>query len=191
MSTNDKTTNEAVLADIPQAAPTTLGPEAIVDQLRAISMRMGEVAPMTAAQRKALRGRLRTPDPILQASINVIDALDNVSQAVGQPAEGVRSLQEEAVLWGAVEQELRSMLNGVSGANLIRRLRIDLIAAQAYTIGSQLARDPANAILLPHVEEIKRLKRSSRRKKAAQAPGSPAAPAPGTPAAEQPATEGS
>jgi hypothetical protein len=59
------------------------------------------------------------------------------------------------------------MLNGVSGANLLRRLRIDLIAAQAYTIGSQLARDPANAILLPHVEEIKRLKRVSRRRKAA------------------------
>ena len=190
-STNDKTTNEAALADIPQPPRTPLGPEAIVDQLRAISMRMGEMAPMTAAQRKALRGRLRTPDPILQASINVIDALDNVSQAVGQPAEGVRSLQEEAVLWGAVEQELRSMLNGVSGANLVRRLRIDLIAAQAYTIGSQLARDPANAILLPHVEEIKRLKRSSRRKKAAQAPGSPAVPAPETPTAEQPATEGS
>jgi len=179
MSTNDKTTDQAV----PQAAPTTLAPEAIVDQLRAISMQMGEVAPLTAAQRKALRGRLRTPDPILQASINVIGALDNVSQAVGQQAEGVRLLQDEATRWTAVEQELRSMLNGVSGANLMRRLRIDLIAAQAYTIGSQLARDPANAMLLPHVEEIKRLKRSSRRRKATQAPGSPAA--------EQPATEGS
>jgi hypothetical protein len=191
MSTNDETTNQAVLADIPQAAPATLAPEAIVDQLRAISMQMGEVAPLTAAQRRALRGRLRTSNPILQASINVIGALDNVSQAVGQPAEGVRSLQDEAVRWTAVEQELRSMLNGVSGANLIRRLRIDLIAAQAYTIGSQLARDPANAILVPHVEEIKRLKRFSRRKKAAQAPGSPTSPAPGTLAPEQPATEGS
>jgi hypothetical protein len=163
MSTND------------DEAPATLGPEEIVDQLRAISMRMSEVAPMTAAERRALRGRLRTPDPIVQASIGVIGALDNVSQAVGQQAEGVRSSQEELIRWGAVEQELRAMLNGVSGANLIRRLRIDLIAAQAYMIGAQLARDPANAILLPHVEEVKRLKRFSRRKKPAQASGSPAA----------------
>jgi hypothetical protein len=66
---------------------------------------------------------------------------------------------------------LRKMLNG---ANLIRRLRVDLIAAQAYTIGSQLARDPANALLVPYVQEIKRLKRFSRRKKAATAPRSPA-----------------
>jgi hypothetical protein len=169
MSTHEETT------EIPQP---TLSPEAIVDALRSISMQMVEMAPMTAEQRKALRGRLRTPDPILQASINVIDALDRVRQAVGQPAEGVRSLQDEALRWSAVEQELRSMLNGVSGANLLRRLRIDLIAAQAYTIGSQLARDPANAILLPHVEEIKRLKRVSRRRKAAPAPDTAESPAP-------------
>ncbi|SRR5258706_7404872 len=182
MSTNEKTTDPSSVPDIPQPAPTTLAPEEIVDQLRAISTRMGEVTPLTAAQRKALRGRIRTPNPILQASINVIGALDNVSQAVGQPADQVRSLQSEANRWTAVEDELRTMLNGVSGANLIRRLRIDVLAAQAYTIGSQLARDPAHAILVPHVEEIKRLKRFSRRKKAAQAPGSPAL--------EQPETEG-
>jgi len=45
------------------------------------------------------------------------------------------------------------------------RLRLDVIAAQSYTIGSQLARDPANAILLTHAEEIKRLKKLSRRRK--------------------------
>ena len=33
-------------------------------------------------------------------------------------------------------------MNGVSGANLIRRLRVDVVASQAYSIGSQLARDP-------------------------------------------------
>ena len=171
MSTNDETANPPALAEDPQPA---LSPEEIIDELRALSVRMGEMAPMTSAERRALRGRLRTPGPILNASIMVIDALDNVSQAVGQPAERVRSSQEELVRWGAVEQELRAMLNGVSGANLLRRLRIDLIAAQAYTIGTQLARDPANAILLTHVEEIKRMRRVSRRRKAAPAPVPPA-----------------
>ena len=82
-----------------------------------------------------------------------------------------------------MEDELRTTLSGVSGANLIRRQRVALIAAQAVTIGSQLARDPAHAVLVPHLEEVKRLKSFKRRKKAAQAPGSPpATPAPGTPA---------
>ncbi|MEA2338386.1 MAG: hypothetical protein QOE82_2393 [Thermoanaerobaculia bacterium] len=149
-----------------KAATTPLDPEAILDQLRALSMRMDGLAPMTPAERRALRGRLRTPDPVVEASINVIDALDIVRQAVGQPVEEVRALQKENILWGAVEQELRAMLNGVSGANLVRRLRIDLIAAQACGIGSRLVRDPAHSILVPHMEEIRRLKRSGRRRKA-------------------------
>lgn len=164
MTTSDETANtpSAVENPLPE-----LSPEEIVEHLRALSMRMGQMAPMTSEERRTLRGRLRTPGPIVNASLNVIDALDNVSNAVGQPIEEVRTLQNEAVRWVTVEQELRAMLNGVSGANLLRRLRIDLLAAQAYTIGSQLARDPANSILLPHVEEIKRMRRVSRRRKAA------------------------
>jgi len=191
MKTNQETQNTAAAADLPQPAPpTTLAPEAVVDQLRVLSTQMGEVTPLTAAQRKALRGRLRTPNPVLQAQINVIGALDNVEQAIGQPADGVRSLHEESNRWTAVEDELRTMLNGVAGANLIRRQRVELLAAQAYSIGAQLARDPAHAVLVPHVQEIRRLKSFSRRKKAAQAPNPPASPAPGTPAPEDPGTSG-
>lgn len=38
------------------------------------------------------------------------------------------------------------------------------------SIGTQLARDPAKAALVPHVEEIKRLKGMVRRKKPVQTP---------------------
>jgi hypothetical protein len=43
---------------------------------------------------------------------------------------------------------------------------------QAYLISQQLARDPNNAVLLPHVQEIKRIRGLARRKKkpAPQAP---------------------
>jgi hypothetical protein len=192
MNTNQATQSPAVPADIPQPAPA-LAPDVVVGQLRVIRTQIGEVAPLTAKQRKTLRNVSRTSNPILQASINVIGALDNVSLAVGQPAADVRNLYDESNRWTAVEDELRAMLNGVAGANLIRRQRIALIAAQAYSIGTQLARDPANAVLVPHVEEIKRLKSFSRRKKAAQAPNTPQSPAPGTPAptASEPAPQGS
>jgi hypothetical protein len=185
MSTNEtnettqQTTNTAAAADIPQPAPT-LAPEVVVEQLRVMRGQIGAVAPLTSKQRRALRVAGRTSNPILQASINVIGALDNVAQAVGQPAADVRQMYDESNRWTAVEDELRAMLNGVAGANLIRRQRVALIAGQAYSIGTQLARDPANAVLVPHVQEIKRLKSFSRRKKAAQAPGTPQSPAPGT-----------
>jgi hypothetical protein len=172
MSINEEEVPNVAAAELPQPAPT-MSPEVVVAQLRAMRAQLGEVAPLTRGQRKALRSRARTSNPILQASINVIGALDNVSLAIGQPADDVRQMYENANRWTAVEDELRTMLSGVKGANLVRRQRIALIAAQAFNIGSQLARDPANAALVPHVEEIKRLKSFNRRKKVAQAPGSP------------------
>ena len=66
------------------------------------------------------------------------------------------------------------MLSGVSGANLIRRQRLEFLASQAYGIGRRLARDPAHAVLVPHIDEIKRLKSFKRRRKAAQSPAPPA-----------------
>jgi hypothetical protein len=185
MNTNEKNANPSAAADLAQPAPAPT-PEAVVDQLRAVQI--GEVAPLTAAERRRLRRVTITSNPILQASINVIGAHDGVSQAVGQPADQARQQYDEANRWTAVEDELRRMLSGVAGANIIRRQRVSLLAAQAYGIALQLARDPANAILVPHVEEIRRLKRFSRRKKAAQSPGTPTSPAPDTPEPQDPGT---
>ena len=181
MNTNQENTNAVAAADVPQPAPL-LTPEAVVEQLRNMRTLIGEVTPLTREQLKSVRNNARTSNPILQASINVIGALENVSQAVGQPAADVRQLSDDVNRWTAVEGELRSMLNGVAGANLIRRQRIALIAGQAFNIGAQLARDPANAVLKPHLDEVKRLKSFKRRKKAApQAPGTPLPKAPSTP----------
>ena len=185
MSTNEKITNPSVVTGLPRTAPAPT-PEAVVDQLRAVQI--GEVTPLTASERRKLRRRTITSNPVLQASINVIGAHDLIEQAVGEPSDDVRQMYDEANRWTAVEDELRTMLNGVTGANLIRRQRISLIAGRAYGIALQLARDPANAILVPHVQEIRRLKSFSRRKKAAKAPGAPTAPAPDTPEPQDPGT---
>jgi hypothetical protein len=179
MSTNQEITNAVAAADVPQPAPL-LTPEAVVEQLRNMRTLIGEVTPLTREQLKTVRNNVRTSNPILQASINVIGALDLVEQAVGQPAEEVRQLYEDANRWTAAEDELRMMLRGIAGANLIRRQRVALLAGRAVSIGTQLARDPAHAVLVPHVEEIKRLKSFKRRKKAAPAPGTPQSPVPGT-----------
>jgi hypothetical protein len=164
-------------ADTPQPAPQ-LTPDTIVEQLRGIRNQIQEVAPLNAQQRRLLRGQLLASNEILQASINVIGASPIVSQAVGQ-ASDARSLHEESNRWTAVEDELRGLLNGIAGANLIRRQRLSLIAAQTIGISKQLVKDPANAQLVPHVEEIKRLKSLKRRKKKTTAPA-PETPAPET-----------
>ncbi|HEX3570953.1 MAG TPA: hypothetical protein VHU44_09025 [Acidobacteriaceae bacterium] len=187
MALNNSSTTPNPAADAPQPA-TNLTPEVVIEQLRAMREQMPDLAPITTKQRDVLRRLGRTSEAVLQASLNVIGASDNVSSAVGQPIEDVRGLQDESNRWTAVEDDLRTLLNAVSGANLVRRQRLALLAGQAYTIGAQLARDPAHAVLVPHVREIKRLKKIARRKKPAADVPPPETPAP-APQAPSPAPQ--
>jgi len=167
----------------------SLSPEAVIAQLRTIESQIDEVAPLSKEQRALVKQRLRTqPKAIVEASINVMGVLDNVSQAIGQPLDEVRQLQDDSIRWEAVADQARGFLKGIEGANLNRRQRLALIGTQAYAIGSQLAKDPAKAVLVPHVEEVKRLKGVSRRKKRTQAPQTPAPTSPAPPTAPAPAT---
>src|SRR3954454_8035844 len=162
--------------------PAKLSAEAVIAQLRILQSQIDDVAPLSKEQRRLVKQRLRMQSkPVIEASINVIGVLDNVSQAIGQPLDEVRQLQDDSLRWDAVADEARAFLKGIEGANLNRRQRLALIGTQAYAIGSQLAKDPARAVLVPHVEEVKRLKGVSRRKKAAKAPPTPV-PAPPAPA---------
>jgi hypothetical protein len=166
---------------------TKLTPEAVIEQLRTIWSQLDEVEPLSDDQRAQLKARLRMQKtPIVDASINVMGVLDKLSEAIGQPLDEVRLAQTEAIRWDAMIGEARVFLKNIEGANLVRRQKLALIGTQAYTIGTQLAKSPGNAVLLPHVEEVKKLKSAARRKKAAQAPQTPApntpAPTPTTPA---------
>lgn len=172
-------------ADTPQ--PTVkLDPEVIVEQIRSIRSQIDDVTPLTPQQRRAIRNRSRKQsDGVVASSINMIGALDNVAQAIGQSPDDVRQLQTDWTRWTAVADELRGLLSGIEGANLVRRQQLSLIAAQAFTIGVQLARNPANSVLVPHIQEVKRQKSFSRPKKAPETPPSPTPN--GTPAPSEPA----
>jgi hypothetical protein len=155
--------------------PAKLTPEEVIAQLRTIRSQMDAVEPLSKDQRKLVRQRLRVlPKPVVEASINVIGVLDNVSQAIGQPLDEIRQLQDDTLRWDAAADEARAFLKGIEGSNLVRRQQLAVIAAQAYGIGAQLAKDPAKSVLVPHLEEVKRLKVATRRRKAARAAQPPA-----------------
>ena len=181
----------APTADTPQP-PVKLTPEAIIDQIRTMRSQVDDVTPLDKTQRQQLKQRMRRqPAPIVEASISVIGSSDTVAQAVGQPIDDVVQLQADITRWGRAADELRTFFKGIDGANLVRRERLAFIASQAYSFGSQLVRDPANAELVPQVEEIKRRKGIARRKKSAATPEPPSptpAPAP-VPAPAPAATE--
>jgi hypothetical protein len=175
-------TTTAQSADAPQQTPS-LTPEAIVEQLRAISSQIPEATPMTAGQRKMLRnhGRTAKNGEILQTTISLVGSTDVISNAVGQDADGVRQLCDDWNRWAVVEDQLRALLNGVSSANLARRQQLAAIADTAYGVGQKLTLYPGHAALVPHVEEIKRLRNLGRPKKAPTTPQPPLPSAPVTP----------
>jgi len=151
-------------------------------QLRALQGQIVDVEPLTQRERELARqqSRLITSPDALQATINAIGDSDVVTMGVGHQAGDVRQLDGEIDRWTAVEAELRKMLMGITDANLIRRQRMGIIAAKAYGLSRELARD--NAALRPHVKEIQRLRRLARRKKAA--PQTPETPSSGTPSSQ-------
>jgi len=175
------------------SADAKLTPQEVLEQLRTMTSQIEEVAPLTKEQRSLVKANLRQhKQAIVEASINVMEVIANVPQAIGQPLDEVRQIQTDAILWDSVIDAARRFLKGLEGANLVRRQRLALIGTQAYTIGTTLAKDPANAALVPTVEEVKKLKSLSRHKKAPQAPQPPASPAPApTPASPAPAQDAS
>jgi hypothetical protein len=166
-------------AEEPQPSAT---PEQVIEQLRTLRSTLPGVAPLTAKERRAVRSLIRASDDVLQAQIDVIGASDKVSKALGQESTDVRGTADEQTRWMSVEHEVKALLNAISGANLMRAQKLQLVAAQGYQIARSLARDPENAELIPHVAEVRRLKRIDSRK--AQTPETPSpepSPAPETP----------
>ena len=179
MNTQTKSNNNpqvnAGAADAPDV--TMLSPAEVVTQLRVVGKQIPDITPLTPQERLAMRGMARMPAPVVRASVTVIGASEVVQQAVGQEPEHVSQWLTDAEEWDAVERELRAMLKNVTDANLVRRQRAGLAASRAYIIGRQVARDPQNADLRPHVEEVKRQKSLARRKKSpAQTPETPEPP---------------
>lgn len=143
-----------------------LTPEAAIEQLRILMSQVEEATPISKEQRAILKARTRRQPPhIVEASVNIIGASQTVAQAVGQPLDEVRQLQMEAIGWDTLAAELRGFLKAAESASVVTRQRLAFLGSQAYAFGSQLVKDPANADLLPQVEEIRHLKAIARRKK--------------------------
>jgi hypothetical protein len=157
------------------AAKQKLTPEDVLEQLQAIRSDVDEIKPLSFAERRDLRNKLKTSEATIQASVSILGASDKVAHAIGRSAEDVLEIVSDRRRWYSVENELRTLLNGVSSANLVRRHQLELIAGHTYAIAARLARDPANAALIPLVEEMQRLRKLERRKKPSR-PTEPAAP---------------
>jgi hypothetical protein len=142
--------------------PDTVSAKELFQLLRALRERLPQPPAIDGGQAAS---RLAHVDMnFLHASINAVGASEGVASALGRSAADLRRELDDIVDWNAVADELRAMLKAVNAANIVRRRLSGLAGLQAYQICRQMARDPANAKLTAHIEEMKRLNRFGRRR---------------------------
>lgn len=165
-------------------APSPLGADELIAQVRAMRARIPNYAPLTTAEKKARVPVASLHPDFVVGSIQITGASEKLQQVSGQDQSALLKDASDDVPWTIAEEELRGLLNGVTATNLVRRHRLGTAALVAYGFGRQMIRLPENADLIPHVEKLQRLRRLGRRKPADQQPQTP----PSTPATPQTTT---
>jgi hypothetical protein len=151
----------------------TLTPEQVVDQLRALRQQIPEFVQLpNDRELKQIRRTVNLNAEFAHEAFSAVGASEIVQTAIGNTPADLHVAEDEVARWATVESELRSMLRGLTVANLIRRHRLYQAALQAYNVSKQLVRQEDHANLLPHVESMIRIRKFSRRraKPAAAAP---------------------
>ena len=138
--------------------------EELLGILKRLPARIPEFRHLTNDEIIALR-KASTVDPdwVLHAA-STAGASTHLQLAVGSTPEEIREEIEQVSRWSGVETELRSLLQGVSAANLIRRHRIGLKALQIYGIARQLVRHPEHANLRTFVARHQQMNKLGKRK---------------------------
>jgi hypothetical protein len=159
--------------------PEPITPEQFVEHLRVLREHVPNFGPLPKVSASALRSAARVPTEFILASINTVGTSKPIAAAISSDNVALLAEREAAARWSAVEDELRTLFEGVAASNLSRRHRIGLAALQTYSIARQLVRRKDHADLLPHVENMRRTNPFGRRRPAA--PAAKPAPAPVTP----------
>lgn len=165
-------------------AKPALTADEMVSVLRGLRERIPNYTQLTVPDVRKLVPAANLHREFVLGSIHVTGASPIVQQVVGASQESLLQDASDDDAWTLVEEELRGLLKGVAAANLARRHRLGKSALLAYNVSRQIVQTPQNVNLIPHVEELKRLRRLGPRKKADQQPGTPGT----TPAPSQPPT---
>lgn len=177
------TTNPTATAEDP---PLFLAPEAVLEQLQLLQQQIPEFTQLEIPDAHALRSVANLNPAFVRTAIDTVSASARVQTALGRDPERVKQEALDADQWSSVEAQLRSLLKGVTAANLLRRHRVGMTALKTYNISRQLVRgSDAEVDLIPRIADMKRLNKLGRRR--SKAPQPPAT-QPVTPSAQQDAS---
>lgn len=167
-NSSSRPTNDASAVPL---EPPMLTPEQFIEQVRMLRQQTPGYVQLTRRETKKLR---RLTDSVTlefaHHATNAVGTSGVVESAVGNTPEGMHQDNDLAGRWAAAQNEVRSLLRGMSSMNLVLRERLCRNALQAYNVSRQLVKQKEHAHLLPHVEAMRRLKKSHHRAKPATEP---------------------
>lgn len=137
----------------------------MLEQLRALHEQIPEFALVSDRElRKIRRAGYDLDADIAREAVSIVDDSKIVQDALRSTAEELRQAQEEAYRWETVEAEFRVVLRGLTTANAIRRRRIAQMVQQAVAVSSTLVEKEQYSDLIPHVENVRRIRKRKRGK---------------------------
>lgn len=157
------TAARAVLID----PPPLLSPEQFIEQLRMLQQQIPNFVQLPKNRETDAFKRLARTITLEFAheATNAVGVSPVVEAAVGNTPEGMHQAEDLAGRWAAVENEARSLVRGLSSTNLVLRQSLCKDAVQAYNVSRELVKQKEHSHLLPHVEAMRRLRKTRRRVK--------------------------
>lgn len=143
------------MSDDPEVTP--IDPAELVQELRRLRARIPKFQQLTVRQTRSMTRVAHLNAEFVEAGLITGDSDPYLPQVIGASIEDLWQQRNEAQRWTAVEDELVSMLRGVSAANLKRRHTVGDAVLRIYAIVRDLVRQKEFQHLLPHLAEMKRV----------------------------------
>lgn len=143
------------MSDDPEVTP--IEPSELVEELRRLRARIPRFQQLTIRQKRSMTRVAHLNSEFVEAALVAGGADPHLTEAIGAPVEDFWQERNDAQRWTAVEDELLSMLRGVSAANLKRRHAVGSAVLQIYAVVRNLVRRKEFQHLLPHLTEMKRV----------------------------------
>jgi hypothetical protein len=167
---NQKQITSAAAVQTASVDPIAVTPASVLEQLRSVRQLIPAVVPIPTALIMR-RGRMPYVDTdFVNATITATGTSPALEGALMRSADDVRQYNEETILWGAVEDEVRTLLQAIVATNAERRQRVGVTAMQTYDIARALVRQPEHADLKPHVQQMTRMNKFGRNRRRKPAP---------------------
>lgn len=148
------------------AVAAVADPVTLVRAFRHLQKRIPGFAQLTIPEERAMMSVVYLDPEFVKSVLHGAAAWDTMAQTLSVTPEELHEESEAIGHLQALSREMKAFMEGVDGAIIRRRHRLNTTILQIYAIFGTLLMDPRNAHLRPYYEDMKRAYRHRSRKAA-------------------------